>query len=770
MSLAPKDSVFFGQTSPRRERPTLATYLYRLGKFAFRHKYLVVAAWIIVIAVVGGAISATNPTFSKEFNLPGTDSQRATELMNENFAAAAEQQTQASTSILIAADDGLAAHSDQIDQLIAQAKTLPDIVDPEKIVNPVTLAEANPAVASAVLGDNGKVGLIQLNQSIRIEDQTQANKTAFLDLMAKFRTGGLQVEGTGSMMQVQAAGGLSEMLGFAVAFIVMIVAFGALIAAFIPLFTAILGIALATLTVTLGSGFFDINEGVTGIVTMIGIAVSIDYALFIVSRYRSELNLGGTREAAAGRAVGTAGSSVVFAGLTVVVALAALAVVGVPMITQMGISAAVAVIIAVLGAITLIPAVLGIFGRFAFSPRIPGLRHGDEPETMESNGHRWAKIVTKYPWPIAGAALVLLVIAAIPMTKLELGLSFTQDEERPALALLQRGFGEGVNGELFVVLDAPDGTDITAIAEGAVAHIKGLDNVATPDQLMWVGNGPDAANPMAGANSALIAVTPQMSPSGPETHELMNQIRDYGSTVKSEGAELGVAGQTAIVADMSSKLSSALIPYLIVVVCLAFIIMMVVFRSILVPLTATLGFLFSVCATFGATVAIFQEGDFGLIEHTQPIISFLPIFMIGVVFGLAMDYQVFLVTRMREEYVHGLSAKDAIISGYTHGARVVASAAIIMISVFGAFMLSSETTSKMMGFGLAAAVFFDAFIIRMIVIPAVMSILGDSAWKLPAWLDKILPNVDIEGEAIRRIPIEQDPDSDPDPNQVPVRV
>ncbi|MBQ7806269.1 MMPL family transporter, partial [Rhodococcus sp. (in: high G+C Gram-positive bacteria)] len=176
------------------------------------------------------------------------------------------------------------------------------------------------------------------------------------------------------------------------------------------------------------------------------------------------------------------------------------------------------------------------------------------------------------------------------------------------------------------------------------------------------------------------------------------------------------------------------------------------------------------CATFGATVAIFQEGDFGLIEHTQPIISFLPIFMIGVVFGLAMDYQVFLVTRMREEYVHGLSAKDAIISGYTHGARVVASAAIIMISVFGAFMLSSETTSKMMGFGLAAAVFFDAFIIRMIVIPAVMSILGDSAWKLPAWLDKILPNVDIEGEAIRRIPIEQDPDSDPDPNQVPVRV
>ncbi|OYD68927.1 MMPL family transporter [Rhodococcus sp. OK302] len=744
----------------------MATYLYRLGKFSFRHKYLVVAAWILVIAVIGGTVAATQPTFSKEFNLPGTDSQRATGLMNENFAAASKQQSQATTSILVAADDGLAAHSEQIDKLVAQAKTLPDVVNPELVVNPVTVAAADPSVASFVLGDNGHVGLIQLKQSIKIEDQTQANKTAFLALLEEFRTGGLQVEGTGSMMQVQAAGGLSEMLGFAVAFIVMIIAFGALIAAFIPLVTAIVGISLAILTVTLGAGVFDINQGVIAIVSMIGIAVSIDYALFIVSRYRSELNLGGSREAAVGRAVGTAGTSVVFAGLTVVIAMAALTVVGVPLITQMGLSAAVAVIIAVLGAITLIPAILAIFGRIAFSPRIPGVRHGDEPASLESNGHRWVKFVTKYPWPIALISLLILVIAALPMTKMELGLSFTQDEERPALSLLQRGFGEGVNGQLFVVLHAPAGTDIAPIADETVTHIKGLANVATPDVLMWQGNGTNPSNPNVGANSALIAVTPKMSPSGPETHELMNQIRDYQSTVSASGAELGVAGQTAIVADMSSKLSSALVPYLIVVVGLAFIVLMLVFRSLLVPLTATLGFLFSICATFGATVAIFQEGAFGLIQNTAPIISFLPIFMIGVVFGLAMDYQVFLVTRMREEYVHGHSAKEAIISGYTHGARVVASAAIIMISVFGAFMLSSETASKMMGFGLAAAVFFDAFIIRMIVIPAVMSILGDSAWKLPAWLDKILPNVDIEGEAIRLIPIEEDPDED----LVPVRV
>lgn len=729
-------------------------FLYRLGRFSFRHKWWVIVSWLLLGALVIALVATLNPKFSKDFELPGTDSDKAMSIMEKDFTAVNDSQYLSSTSVLIAAHDGLAAHTGDIDALVSELKTLPEVVSPETVINPVTAANADPAIASSVLGDNGQVGLIQVKQDIHVEDLTIEDKEKFEDILSEFRTGGLDVRGTGSLMQVQEQGGTAEMLGFVVAFVVMIVAFAALVAAFIPIITGILGVLISINLVTLGAGIFNMNESATGIITMLGIAVSIDYALFIVSRYRSELNLGGTREAAAGRAVGTAGTAVVFAGLTVVIAVVALAVVGIPFVSQMGAGAGLAVVIAVLGAITLIPALLGAFGRFAFSPRIKGLKHGDEPEGQVSNGQRTAKFLAKYPLPIAIVGLAFLAIIATPMTKLELGLSFSTDAEVKATDLLKRGFGEGVNGELLVVLNETGDGNVATAATDTIDHIKTLPNVANPEQLTWIGNGPDKANPTEGATAALISVTPQKSPSGEETHDLMEQIRDFSGTTEAQGASLNVGGQTAIMSDISAKLSSALIPYLILVVGLAFIILMVVFRSILVPLTATLGFVFSICATFGATVAIFQEGIFGLISHTQPIISFLPIFMIGVVFGLAMDYQVFLVTRMREEYVHGLSAKEAILVGYKHGARVVASAAVIMISVFASFMLAPDTTSKMMGFALAAAVFFDAFIIRMIVVPAVIALMGDKAWWMPKWLDKIVPNVDIEGAAIREIPID----------------
>ncbi|MFW0783039.1 MMPL family transporter [Gordonia sp. CPCC 206044] len=731
----------------------MALWLYRLGRFTFRHKWWFISLWLGILIVLGVLTSALAPKFATDFELPGTDSDRAMSVMKTDFSAINEQQLEASTSILVAADDGLANHMQQIDGLVAKARTLPEVIDPQTIANPVTAAQAYPDKAAAVLGDDGKVGLIQIHQQIPVQDLSAEDMQQFKDLMADFRGNGLQVEGTGSLMQVFEQGGVSELLGFAVAFIIMIVAFGALIAAFIPIITGILGVGITMLLVTLSAKIIDVQQSATTIITMLGIAVSIDYALFIVSRYRSELNLGGSREAAAGRAVGTAGSAVVFAGLTVMIAVAALAVVGIPFVTQMGVAAAVAVLIAVLGAITLIPALLGAFGRFAFKPRVPGIRHGDEPDTKPSNGLRFARFVTRYPLPVAIVGLAVLAVVAIPMTKMELGMTSTTDSEYAATELLQRGFGEGVNGQLLVTVKAPDGGDVSGAANDVVTYVKTLDNIANPNQIVWIGNGSDPANPQAGADAALISVTPELSPSGPETHRLMEQIRDYAARAP-DGTTINVGGQTAIMSDISAKLSSALIPFLVVVVGLAFIILMIVFRSILVPLIATVGFLFSVCATFGATVAIFQLGHLGLIEHTKPIISFLPIFLVGVVFGLAMDYQVFLVTRMREEYVHDVGAKDSVIIGYQHGARVVASAAVIMISVFAAFMLAPDTIAKMMGFALAAAVFFDAFIIRMMVVPAVITLLGDAAWKLPRWLDRILPNVDVEGTSIRKIPID----------------
>ncbi|MGV9709413.1 MMPL family transporter [Gordonia sp. NPDC003424] len=735
----------------------MALSLYRLGRFTFRHKWWFIGAWLTVLVALGVLVSALAPKFATDFALPGTDSDRAMAVMKTDFPAQNDQLLKSSTTILVAADDGLANHTQQIDALVEKARTLPKVVAPQSIVNPVTAAQANPAVAARVLGDDGKVGLIQVQQDIPRQDLKDADMKQFEAMLAEFRGNGLQVEGTGALMQVFQAGGVAELLGFAIAFIVMIVAFGALIAAFIPIVTGILGVGITMLLVTLSAKIIDVQQSATTIITMLGIAVSIDYALFIVSRYRSELNLGGSREAAVGRAVGTAGTAVCFAGLTVVIAVAALAVVGIPFITQMGIAAALAVVIAVLGAITLIPALLGAFGRFAFKPRIPGIRHGDEPDSQPSNGLRFARFLTRYPLPVALVGLFVLVIAALPMTKMDLGMPSTTDSEYAATQLLKRGFGEGVNGELLVVVSNAEGGNVAAAANDVVAHVKTLDNVANPATIMWIGNGSDPRDRQAGATAALVAVTPEQSPSGPQTHELMNQIRDYAATSPG-GATVNVGGQTAIMSDISAKLSSALIPFLVVVVGLAFIILAIVFRSLLVPAIATIGFVFSVCATFGATVWIFQEGHLGLAAHPQPIIAFLPIFLVGVVFGLAMDYQVFLTSRMREEYVHDETAKDSVIIGYQHGARVVASAALIMISVFAAFMLAPDSTAKMMGFAMAAAVFFDAFIIRMAVIPAIITMFGDVAWKLPRWLDRILPNVDIEGTAIREIPIDSQVD------------
>lgn len=727
----------------------MASFLFKLGSFCFRHKWSVIAAWLAALIAVTGLVGALQPKFAQDFSLPGTDSGVATEQVEQYFPQVMAQQEQASTSILVAAEDGLQNHTAQLNELAAALRGLPDVIEPQTVVNPLTVAAADPALAAQAVGDNGRVGLIQVRQDIPILDLTVENKEELVSILDEFSVDGLQVEAAGSLMQVMEAGGTAELLGFAVAFVVMIVAFGALIAAFIPLVTAIVSVGITILLLTLSAEALSINESATAIVTMLGIAVSIDYALFIVSRYRAELLRGGAPSDAIGRAVGTAGSAVVFAGLTVIVAVVALMVIGIPIITQMGAGAGVAVFIAVLAALTLIPAILGAFGRFAFLPRIPWIKHAAESED-DTLGVKVGRTVVKWPIPFIVIGLLALAAAAIPATKLELGLSLSSEAEAPAQELLSRGFGEGINGPLLVVVHDEDGA-INAAAEETVRHIATLSDVANPEGLTFTGN--------RAGDTALIMVTPESAPSSAATHDLMEQIRAFAPTVENRGAELHVGGQTAIMSDLSQKLDDALIPYLVVVVGLAFLIMIGVFRSLWVPLIGTLGFVFSVLATFGVTVAIFQEGWLGLITHTQPIISFLPIFLIGVVFGLAMDYQVFLVTRMREEFMHGLSAKEAIVAGYRHGARVVTSAAIIMISVFAAFMLSPETTAKMMGFALAAAVFFDAFVIRMLVVPAAIALLGDRAWGLPRWLDHFVINFDIEGEAVRHRGLEEPDDT-----------
>ncbi|GAA4752590.1 MMPL family transporter [Gordonia alkaliphila] len=727
----------------------MSSALFRLGRFSFRHKWWVIGTWVALLAIMGGLVAGLNPKFAKDFELPGTDGGIAMEQMQEKFPALSEQQMKARTTVVIAADDGLAAHTAQIETLTTELAALPSVTDPKQIVDPVLVAQSDPAMASQVLSDDGKIGLISVGQDIDLMELEPADKQALLDVLERNSGNGLQVEATSGVMGAMSGGGTAEALGFGVAFVVMIVAFGALIAAFIPLITGIVGVGLTMLMLMVSASFMTVNQAATGIVLMLGIAVSIDYALFIVSRFRNEVQRGGSPADAAGRAVGTAGTAVVFAGLTVIIAVVALMVIGIPLITQMGMGAAVAVLVAVLSAITLIPAILGAVGRFAFTPRIPWIRHAEPSDDVDTLGVKFGRAIVAKPIPFIVVGLAILVAAAIPVKGMELGLDMTADDEIAAQQLVKKGFGEGINGQLFVVVAADDDADVAPAAERTVADIKKLPDVYQPESVAWMGNGTDPANPNAGANTALIVVTPLSSPSSTETHDLMESIRALSPTLEQQRAQLHVGGQTAIMSDLSTKLDKALIPYIAVVVGLAFLIMIAVFRSIWVPLIGTIGFVFSVLATFGITTAVFTDGWLGLIENPRPLLSFLPIFLVGVVFGLAMDYQVFLVTRMREEFLHGMSPKDAIVAGYRHGGRVVTSAAIIMISVFAAFMLSPETTNKMLGFALAIAVFFDAFIIRMIVVPAVISLLGEKAWGLPRWLDKLVLNFDVEGSSVR---------------------
>lgn len=764
----------------------MATYLYRIGKFAYRRKGTVLSFWLAILVLFGvGAATLSGPT-TDSFSLPGTPAQKTQDLMAERFPSAEDPMNQLSARYVFAAPDGQTldepANMQAIDDVLAAVRDIDRVAPPAK-VDPATATPEEQAgvLANPVLADAGLVEQMKAagaEQGLP-EDAALANAAALSPLSSDRTVGFVTVPFTGEMSdvddtmrdQIAAAadigrdagltvevsgtaasavelpGGTAELVGIGIAAIVLALTFGSLVAAGLPLITALVGIGIGSMGITIATGFTDLSSMTPTLAIMIGLAVAIDYSLFIVSRFRHELTVTSDRAEAAGRAVGTAGSAVVFAGLTVIIALAALQVVGIPFLSAMGYAAAFTVFMAVLIAITLLPAVLSLFGEKAFAGRIPGLKAGAGDDDKPGAAPKFAAALVRRPLVPLVAGVVLLGVLALPATGLRLALpsEATGDpatSARQAYDLIDEGFGPGRNGPLVVVADAREAdVDATAAFGAVVASLSEHDEVVNA-QIVSVNEAGDTAQ---------ILVTPRSGPSDEATMDLVSSIRDDESRLQDEfGVSYGITGQTALEGDVSESLQNALVPYLAVVVGLAFILLMLVFRSILVPLTATLGFLLSVLATFGATVAVFQEGWGGLISNPQPIVSFMPIFLIGVVFGLAMDYQVFLVTRMREEFVHGASAKDAVVSGFGHGARVVSAAAVIMISVFAAFIAEPNSLIKSMGFALAVAVFFDAFIVRMVIIPAVMALLGDKAWWLPKWLDKILPNVDVEGEKLTR--------------------
>jgi putative drug exporter of the RND superfamily len=718
----------------------VATYLYRLGRFAYRRRGWLALAWVLVLAAAGlGATTLSRP-MSSSFSIPGTQSQQALDLLAQRMPQAGTGN--ASARVVFVAPTGGSVTDPRaaaaIRAAVARLAAMPKAAD---VTDPIT---------TKAISRDGAVAYANVTYRVAAPDVTSSDRQALFAAGGSARSAGLRVEFGGDATQETVAQGGTEGIGLVVAAVVLVITFGSLLAAGLPMLTAIVGVGLGVLGIEIATGFFHLSATTLTLALMLGLAVAIDYALFIVSRYRHELLAGRDGEEAAGRAVGTAGSAVVFAGATVVIALAALSVVGIPFMTAMGLAAAGTVFGAVVIALTLLPALLGFLG-----PRVLGRASRDtegDPLTA-SFGRRWAHGVIRLRVPVLLAGVLGLGVLAVPVLDLHLGMpgdatASPTTTQRRAYDALAQGFGPGFNGPLVITADLsrlPNPQDRAAAVKAIEADLAAVPGI--------VYTAPATLNPAG--DTAIATIIPATGPLDTATADLVQALRTrapawHGRT----GATVLVTGTTAVQIDISAKLRSALLPYLAVVVGLAFVLLTLVFRSLLVPLKATAGFLLSLAATFGVVVAVIQWGWLNQligVDTTGPVLSFLPIFLVGILFGLAMDYEVFLVTRMREEHVHGAGPLDSVVNGYAHGARVVTAAGIIMGSVFAGFIFSGDTVVKSMGLALAVGVLLDAFVVRMTLIPAVMSLLGDKAWRLPRWLDRLLPDVDVEGEKLTRV-------------------
>ncbi|MFF3849324.1 MMPL family transporter [Streptomyces sp. NPDC002328] len=720
----------------------MATFLCRIGRTAFQRRWLTTLLWVVLLGAVGlGAAKAPAASDDGTSFMPGIEAQKAFDLIGERFPGTDAKG--AAARIVFVAPDGekvtASGHRAAIDALVAEAADEPQVA-----------ATTSPFTAGAV-SEDGSTAYATVNFKVTAGDLTDADKAALEKAVDAARDSGLTVEVGGDALAEQpAAGGSAEVIGIALAAVVLLITFGSLAAAGLPLLTAVVGVGVSMAAILALGSTFGLSLTTGTLATMLGLAVGIDYALFVVSRYREERANGHDPREAAGLAVGTAGSAVVFAGLTVVIALAGLSVVGVPMLTKMGLCAAGAVVVAVLVALTLVPALLGmwpnaVLSRAARKRRPDGDDNGHKGD--DNGGSRWARFVLRHPVPVLVACVAGLGVLALPAAQLEMGMPGAESKpssstERRAYDALADGFGAGFNGPLTIVVDAEGATDPKGAVNEIAEEIRATSGV--------VSVSPARFNPAG--DTALFSAVPTAGPNTEDTKNLVKSIRSERADLRAEtGATFEVTGSTAMNIDVARSLQDALVPYLTVIIALALILLLVVFRSVLVPVKAAFGFLLSVLAALGAVVAVFQWGwgaELLGVEQAGPIMSLMPIFLVGIVFGLAMDYEVFLVARMREAYVHGDRAPQAVVSGFRHSARVVVAAAVIMIAVFSGFIGAGESMIKTIGFGLAVAVLFDAFVVRMALVPAVLALLGDKAWWLPGWLDRVLPRVDVEGTGL----------------------
>ncbi|MFG2344680.1 MMPL family transporter [Streptomyces phaeochromogenes] len=735
----------------------MAVLLHRLGHGAYRHRKLVLGIWLFVLAALITCVGVFGGKLDDRFSVPGTESQRALDSLSKTLPEASG----ASAQIVFTAPEGHrvneAPYATAIAQAVAEAEQAPQV---SEVVAPQS--------SGAVSGDR-TTAIVQIQYPVQTAEVRTSSVDAIQDAARTAETDGLRTSVGGSVFNSKGVHvGPSEIIGVAVALLVLVVTFGSLLAAGMALLPALIGVAVGLAGLLALAPAVSISSTAVTLALMLGLAVGIDYVLFILSRHRQQLARGTEPKESVALAVGTAGSAVVFAGITVIIALAALSVIGIPFLTTMGLGAAGAVLVAVLAAITLVPAVAGFAGsRLAPKPGTRAARRAADAEGdtgRTTMGTRWTKWVIAKPLLTVLAVAGILVTLALPVMDLRLALPDNgaaphASTERKAYDTISEKFGPGFNGPLLVLAETDGGTAATSAQAGAqvaekLSTLKNVKAVLPPQ-------------PTSDPTQSVITVLPASGPDSVRTDQLVRDIREAAPDLRdTTGAAVAVTGTTAVNIDVSNRLSDSLLPFVAIVVGLSLLLLMVVFRSLVIPVKAAVGFLLSVGASLGLVVAVFQWGwlaDVLGVPHSGPVVSFLPIILIGVLFGLAMDYEVFLVSGMREEWAHTGRARQSVVDGARHSVRVVTAAALIMFTVFAGFFPLDDSLIKPIAFALAVGVAIDAFAVRMTLVPAVLALAGRGAWWLPAWLDRILPDLDVEGSSLQKAAPAKAEHKDPEP-------
>ena len=792
----------------------MAKFLFKLARYCYTHGKRIIAVWLLLLVGVGAVALSFQKGFNDIFEISDMPSTKATELLIEKFPGTENPAAAATVNLVFEAPEG--QRLDQPEYMQAMDKTVesirdnvPDLGADLQLNNPVTMNgelqkqltkqltdQGLPEVAAQADAENlrtfsedGRYGTASFDFDVDLPaDVTDEDRQAVYDAIQISRDAGLEVEvggpGFGDPIAVEP---ISEVMGLVVALIILFVMFRSFLTASFPLVTAVVGVGLGALITVGATAFIPLNSMTPTLGIMLGLAVGIDYALFIMARFRDELREGRDRLDAIGLAVGTAGSAVVFAGLTVIIALVGMRLANIPFLSYMGYAAAATVLISVLVALTFLPAILGLAGKRVFKSdaNLGHSRHVEKAEPVKSEreswGTKWVKMVQRAPGISFAIVVAILVSLTLPVMNLQLSLpsdktSVVESTQRKSAEMIEEGFGAGRNAPILVVVNADEADENSPALETLVSAQDERDRKKAAQRASFLytvermGANVDVRHAQLAGQSedgsaAQILVTPEWGPTDQRTVQLIHALRSQQAEIEAEtGVEMGITGLTPIQQDVTDSLSKAMPIYLALVVGLALVLLMMVFRSLAVPLIAASGFLLSVGAAFGVTVLFWQEGLWGLWDSPGPLISFMPIFLIGVTFGLAMDYQVFIVSRMRERYVQQRNrlrdggewdnenslVDDSVVGGFGLGARVVTVAALIMIGVFASFVFQPLPFIQIFGFALGAGVLFDAFFVRMTVVPALMMIFGRFTWYMPKWLDKLLPTVDVEGAALEK--------------------